>query len=377
MVRVATVLAPGRSTVAPCWSGRSGISCWTRQRHASPGPSQTIHSSCRTTPDHTRLMPDQTRMNMDYFGPNTVHPGTNTIAIRMRKLSMDCPGPARMNTVTLQINTVTLRIVPKETRTTPDKNGSLRTWVRNDIKGMRFHIKIISVFDSTTVTMAEMSLRLQLMWLQLQLTQQQNENTILVARARKLTDKKRRQKFEKEAKQISNRKRRSLWVRRWLTRRPSLWQYAYAGCKRSCNASRDESTSNTRITGRRSHRGWSWRLHFAISQPGLCCLAAGDNNHSLMYGFRVAHNTLYLVLLGSWKHHIIKYIVSHIIIQETSKTWSYCYVIKNIVYNKWQLLKWNYFHYTYIVDLDVHWFNWSVLVIGILFNNKNAPNDVV
>ena len=41
------------------------------------------------------------------------------------------------------------------------------------------------------------------------LTLQQNENPILMARARKLADKKRKQKLEKEATKISNRKR---WI---------------------------------------------------------------------------------------------------------------------------------------------------------------------
>ena len=130
---------------------------------AHPGPPRTVHGSCRTTPDHTRFMPDHARMNTD-------HPGPNTVAIRM---STDCPGPARMNTVALRINTVTLRIVPDVPAGDTDDPGSPRTSVQNDIKGMRFHIKITTVFDSTPVTRAEMSLtrenRLQLMGLQLHL----------------------------------------------------------------------------------------------------------------------------------------------------------------------------------------------------------------
>ena len=119
-----------------------------------------------------------------------------------------------------------------------------------------------------------------------------------MARARKLSDKKRRQKFEKEAQKKSNRKRRSLWVRRWLARRPSLGQYArlikelqkedVKGFKYFLRVDYDiYQEILQRIEGRIKKQDTNYRkavspgLKLAIS---LRYLAAGDNYHSLMYG---------------------------------------------------------------------------------------------
>lgn len=142
--------------------------------------------------------------------------------------------------------------------------------------------------------------RLRLLLLQSQLTQQMTYNALLQEQ------RKQRKKKKKEEEQKTAKKRRTVWVRRWLKRRPELGQY-----RKLLMELRKEDKKGFRNFLRIDYDTYREILHrieprikkFGCNyrhplSPGLKLaitlryMAAGDNYHSLMYGFRVAHNTI-------------------------------------------------------------------------------------
>jgi hypothetical protein len=193
--------------------------------------------------------------------------------------------------------------------------------------------------------MSELSMesRLELMQLQLRLTQQQNQTAILLAKAKlKLQEKRRirRQKKEEEEggqyKVIrKERKRRSIWVRQWLARRPDLGQYVRL--LRELKKEDSKGFRNflrvdfdlykeilQRIEGRIKKLDTNYRK--ALS-PGLKLaitlryLASGDSYHSLMYGFRVAHNTISLLIPQVCEAIIAEYAAEYVPCPTTKEEW--------------------------------------------------------
>lgn len=141
--------------------------------------------------------------------------------------------------------------------------------------------------------------RLRLMNLQLQMNQQAQTNTILMAQMR-LNERRERRQAKK------NKTKRKIWVRKWIQRRPQLGQYA-----KLMQELRDEDVKAFRNFLRltpKIFREVLQRIEGSITKqdnnyreplsPGLKLaitlryLATGDSYHSLMYGFRVAHNTI-------------------------------------------------------------------------------------
>jgi hypothetical protein len=146
--------------------------------------------------------------------------------------------------------------------------------------------------------------RLQLMTYQLQLNTMKTKNAILMAKAR--IEKIRRRSTLKK----SPRAKRSIWVRKWITRRPTLGHYArlmaelktedVKGFQNFLRVDPDMFKEILRrIEGRITKKDTHYRK--ALS-PGLKLaitlryLATGDSYHSLMFGFRVAHNTISLLI---------------------------------------------------------------------------------
>lgn len=151
--------------------------------------------------------------------------------------------------------------------------------------------------------------RLAMLNTQLQLQEEESSSTILATKARlQQRAKRRRAALLAQPKKI--RRKRSIWVRKWLLRRPYLGQYA-----RLMNELKKEDTKGLfnflrmdyelyseilrRIEGRIKAKKVNWReplspgIKLAIT---LRYLASGDSYHSLMYGFRVAHNTISKVI---------------------------------------------------------------------------------
>ena len=146
--------------------------------------------------------------------------------------------------------------------------------------------------------------RLRLMLLQSQLTENMAQNAILI-------EERKRKKIEEFAAETEKKKkRRTLWVRKWLQRRPQLGQYRKLLTELKKEDKKgfrnflrmDYETYREilqRIEPRITKSGCNYRkplsagLKLAIT---LRYLAAGDNYHSLMYGFRVAHNTISILI---------------------------------------------------------------------------------
>lgn len=143
------------------------------------------------------------------------------------------------------------------------------------------------------------------MEMQLQLDQDNTRNAILIAQAN-LQKKRRKKQNDKEAAAKKIKKKRSIWIRKWLRRRPNLGQYTrlvqelkkedekgyYNFLRMDYNMFKEILQ---RIEGRISKTTTNFRkplspaLKLAIT---LRYIAAGDSYHSLMYGFRMAHNTI-------------------------------------------------------------------------------------
>ena len=153
----------------------------------------------------------------------------------------------------------------------------------------------------------------ELMLLQIQMTEVMSQNAQLMAKI-KIKPMKRRQKAKEKAEEEKaeekrrkkRKKRRRVWVRKWLQRRPSLGQYT-----KLMNELKREDTKAFRNFLRMDYDTFSEILHRIACRitktannfrkplsagiklaATLRCLASGDNYHSLMYGFRVAHNTV-------------------------------------------------------------------------------------
>ena len=132
----------------------------------------------------------------------------------------------------------------------------------------------------------------------------QIENTILIAKA------KLRQRERQRKKIVSTPKKRTIWVRKWLTRRPDLGQYARLmdelkkeDVKGFCNFLRMDYEIYQEILTCIEHRINPNKLMYRKPLTAgiklaitLRYLASGDSYHSLMYGFRVAHNTISKVI---------------------------------------------------------------------------------
>ena len=168
----------------------------------------------------------------------------------------------------------------------------------------------------------------ELMLLQIQMTEVMTQNAQLMAKikmrqmkrrqkAKEKAEEKRREAAEKRRKKIK--KRRSVWVRRWLQRRPRLGQYT-----KLINELKSEDSKAFRNFLRMDYNTFSEILHRIegriykrrrlIIFVNLCLLvssiwhlASGDNYHSLMYGFRVAHNTISKVIIQVCEAIIAEY----------------------------------------------------------------------
>ncbi len=142
--------------------------------------------------------------------------------------------------------------------------------------------------------------RLQLLNWQLQLNQQHNVNSMLMLQV--LQNNRRVQR--------RRRQRRTVWVRPWLERRVELGQYAclmeelqvedvrsFKNFLRMDPAMFQELVD--RLIPRLTKEDTSYRKSLT---PGLKLsitlryLASGDNYHSLMYGFRVPHNSISILI---------------------------------------------------------------------------------
>lgn len=155
---------------------------------------------------------------------------------------------------------------------------------------------------------------LMLNW-QLEVEKERTKNAIAVTKAAI------RIRREREKRQIveKTKKKRSIWVRKWLTRRPQFGQYARLmkelrdeDSKGFCNFLRMDYEIYREILNRIEHRITGIPLNYREPlSPGiklaitLRYLATGDSYHSLMYGFRVAHNTISKVIIqvSSRYHH--------------------------------------------------------------------------
>ena len=170
----------------------------------------------------------------------------------------------------------------------------------------------------------------------------QVENTILIAKA-KLRQRERRRK-----KIVSTPKKRTIWFRKWLTRRPDLGQYA-----RLMDKLKKEDVKGfrnflrmdyeiyqeilTRIEHRINPKKSMYRkpltagIKLAIT---LRYLASGDSYHSLMYGFRVAHNTISKVIRQVCDAIVAEFAEEVIPCPQTPKEWKN---IANQFRDRWQL----------------------------------------
>ena len=166
----------------------------------------------------------------------------------------------------------------------------------------------------------------ELMLLQLQMTEVMTQNAVLMAKIQNKQRKRRqaKQKAEekrREAEEKRRKKRRSVWVRKWLQRRPKLGQYTKLMKelkKEDTKAFRnflrlDYETFHEilqRIEGRITKTPNNYRtplsagIKLAIT---MRYLATGDSYHSLMYGFRVAHNTISKVIIQVCEAIIAEY----------------------------------------------------------------------
>ena len=176
--------------------------------------------------------------------------------------------------------------------------------------------------------------RIRLMGLQLMLTQQMKQNALLLAKMRLNREKKLTEVGEEE-KQKKQAKKRSIWVRQWLHRRPQLGQY-----RKLLAELKKEDTKGfknflrmdyptfreilDRIEPRIKKKGCNFRkplspgIKLAIT---LRYLASGDSYHSLMYGFRVAHNTISSVVRDVCEAIIAEFAEEMIPTPSTAEGW--------------------------------------------------------
>ena len=173
--------------------------------------------------------------------------------------------------------------------------------------------------------------RVRLLGWQLQLTQQMNENALMIAEMK--IKKQKREREEKLQKKL--RKKKSIWVRKWLQRRPNLGQY-----QKLLRELKKEDTKGfknflrmdyptfreilDRIEPRIKKVGCNFRkplspgIKLAIT---LRYLASGDSYHSLMYGFRVAHNTISSVIRDVCEAIIAEFAEEMIPTPQTTEGW--------------------------------------------------------
>ena len=191
------------------------------------------------------------------------------------------------------------------------------------------------------------------MQMQLKLQEQKIHNAALMARCAALLDHRRmqrRQQVDELQETIRKRKRRTIWVRKWLARRPNLGQYA-----RLVQELQQEDKRGfrnflrfdygvfqeilQRIEGRIKKQDTNYRK--AIS-PGmklaitLRYLASGESYHSLMYGFRVAHNTISLLIPQVCEAIIAEFAPEFVPCPTTAEGW------RNISKNFSE--RWNFHH---------------------------------
>jgi len=181
--------------------------------------------------------------------------------------------------------------------------------------------------------------RLQLLNWQLQLNHQQNVNNMLLLRVQ-----------EEHRRVQRRRQRRTVWVRPWLERRVQLGQYTrlmeelrLEDVRAFKNFVRVEPEMFEEIVQRVSHRIWKQDTAYRKSlQPGLKVaitlryLASGDNYHSLMYAFRVPHNTISLFIPEVCEAIIEEYAQEVIACPSTPQQW------KDIADNF--STRWNFHH---------------------------------
>jgi len=173
--------------------------------------------------------------------------------------------------------------------------------------------------------------RLRLLLMQSQLTQQIIQNAILLEQMKM----KQRKKKEDEEAQKKKRKKRSIWVRKWLKRRPELGQY-----RKLLNELKKEDKKGFRNFMRMDYETFREILHRIEPRikksgcnyrhplsPGLKLaitlryLASGDNYHSLMYGFRVAHNTISILIREVCEAIVAEFAAEMIPCPTTTEEW--------------------------------------------------------
>ena len=191
----------------------------------------------------------------------------------------------------------------------------------------------------------------ELMLLQLQMTEVMTQNAVLMAKILNKQRKRRqaKQKAEekrREAEEKRTKKRRSVWVRKWLQRRPKLGQYTKLMKelkKEDTKAFRnfvrmDYETFHEilqRIEGRITKTPNNYRtplsagIKLAIT---MRYLATGDSYHSLMYGFRVAHNTISKVIIQVCEAIIAEYAEEMVPCPTTAEQWK---EISKVFSNRW------------------------------------------
>lgn len=173
--------------------------------------------------------------------------------------------------------------------------------------------------------------RLRLLLLHSKLTEQLCENARLLAKMKM----NQRKKKDEEAEKKKEKKKRSIWVRKWLKRRPELGQYrkllielkkedkkGFRNFMRMDYETYQEILH--RIEPRIKKSGCNYRhplspgLKLAIT---LRYLAAGDNYHSLMYGFRVAHNTISILIREVCEAIVAEFAAETIPCPRTTEEW--------------------------------------------------------
>ena len=191
----------------------------------------------------------------------------------------------------------------------------------------------------------------ELMLLQLQMTEVMTQNAVLLAKIQNKQRKRRqaKQKAEektREAEEKRRKKRRSVWVRKWLQRRPKLGQYTKLmkelkkeDTKGFRNFLRlDYETFHEilqRIEGRITKTPNNYRtplsagIKLAIT---MRYLATGDSYHSLVYGFRVAHNSISKVIIQVCEVIIAEYAEEMVPCPTTAEQWK---EISNVFSNRW------------------------------------------
>lgn len=196
----------------------------------------------------------------------------------------------------------------------------------------------------------------ELMLMQIQMTEVMSQNAQLMSKI-KMKRMKQRQKAKEtadekaeqkriRAEENRRKKRRRMWVRKWLLRRPRLGQYT-----KLMNELKREDTKAfrnfirmdydtfseilDRITGRITKTANNYRkplsagIKLAIT---LRYLASGDSYHSLMYGFRVAHNTISKVIIQVCEAIIAEYAEEMVPCPTTTEQWK---EVSKVFSNRW------------------------------------------